>query len=190
MSSAPCWGSVSSAISPYHSIEGDRGLVAYLRLTEQIQPARSQLTEVVAQRKALEQRVGLLRPNQLDPDMLDERARLLLNLARPDEIVIPDPARRRRRAERISRAPHGAIFVKSAPPISLVLKRPSAQAKWFGGSETRSRCCERLLGLRPCPRPNLINRVIIFQECAAPSMECFICLTRFQLINFFIIVFS
>jgi cell division protein FtsB len=76
----------------YHSIEGDRGLVAYLRLTEQIQLARSQLTEVVLERKALEQRVGLLRPNQLDPDMLDERARLLLNLARPDEIVIPDPA--------------------------------------------------------------------------------------------------
>jgi cell division protein FtsB len=77
----------------YHSIEGDRGLVAYLRLTEQIQLARSQLAEVAAERKALEQRVGLLRPNQLDPDMLDERARLLLNLARPDEIVIPDPSR-------------------------------------------------------------------------------------------------
>lgn len=76
----------------YHSIEGDRGLVAYLRLTEQIQLARAQLAEVSAERKALEQRVGLLRPNQLDPDMLDERARLLLNLARPDEIVIPDPS--------------------------------------------------------------------------------------------------
>lgn len=76
----------------YHSIEGDRGLVAYLRLTEQIQLARAQLTEVAAERKALEQRVGLLRPDRLDPDMLDERARLLLNLARPDEIVIPDPS--------------------------------------------------------------------------------------------------
>jgi cell division protein FtsB len=74
----------------YHSVEGDRGLVAYLRLNEQITLAKAQLAEVAAERKALEQRVSLLRPNRLDPDMLDERARLLLNLARPDEIVIPD----------------------------------------------------------------------------------------------------
>jgi cell division protein FtsB len=74
----------------YHSVEGDRGLVAYLRLNEQIVLAKAQLAEVAAERKALEQRVSLLRPNRLDPDMLDERARLLLNLARPDEIVIPD----------------------------------------------------------------------------------------------------
>src|SRR5262245_2603100 len=74
----------------YHSVEGDRGLVAYLRLNEQIVLAKAQLSEVMAERKALEQRVSLLRPNKLDPDMLDERARLLLNLARPDEIVIPD----------------------------------------------------------------------------------------------------
>lgn len=77
----------------YHSVEGDRGLVAYLRLTEQIQLAKAQLQELNVERKALETRVGLLRPNQLDPDMLDERARLLLNLARPDEIIIPDAPR-------------------------------------------------------------------------------------------------
>jgi cell division protein FtsB len=74
----------------YHSVEGDRGLVAYLRLNEQITLAKAQLAEVASERKALEQRVSLLRPNRLDPDMLDERARLLLNLARPDEVVIPD----------------------------------------------------------------------------------------------------
>lgn len=77
----------------YHSVEGDRGLVAYLRLTEQIQLAKAQLQELNVERKALETRVGLLRPNQLDPDMLDERARLLLNLARPDEIIIPEAPR-------------------------------------------------------------------------------------------------
>jgi cell division protein FtsB len=33
--------------------------------------------------------VGLLRPDHLDPDLLDERARAVLNLAAPDEIVIP-----------------------------------------------------------------------------------------------------
>jgi cell division protein FtsB len=35
--------------------------------------------------------VALLRNATLDPDMLDERARLLLNVTRADEIVIPLP---------------------------------------------------------------------------------------------------
>jgi cell division protein FtsB len=30
----------------------------------------------------------LLRPESLDPDMLEERARVLLNLAHPNDIVI------------------------------------------------------------------------------------------------------
>jgi cell division protein FtsB len=74
----------------YHSIEGDRGLTAYLRLGEQLIEARAQLDEIQAERKALERRVKLLRADNLDPDMLDERAREVLNYTRPDEIVIPE----------------------------------------------------------------------------------------------------
>lgn len=76
----------------YHSVEGDRGLFALLRLSEQIQEARAQLDELTAERKTLELRVSNLRPEHLDADMLDERARSVLNLARPDEIVILDPS--------------------------------------------------------------------------------------------------
>jgi cell division protein FtsB len=75
----------------YHSIEGDRGLVAYMLLRERIVEAQAQLDEATAERQALERRVALLRPDNLDPDLLDERARLILNLARPDEVVIFDP---------------------------------------------------------------------------------------------------
>ena len=74
----------------YHSIEGDRGLTAYVRLTERLTEARAQLEEIQAERKALERRVQLLRAVNLDPDMLDERARAILNYVRPDEIVIPE----------------------------------------------------------------------------------------------------
>ena len=74
----------------YHSIEGDRGLTAYVRLGEQLIEARAQLDEIQAERKALERRVKLLRADNLDPDMLDERAREVLNYTRPDEIVIPE----------------------------------------------------------------------------------------------------
>ena len=76
----------------YHSVEGDRGLFALLRMSEQIQEARAQLDELTAERKGLELRVSNLRPEHLDADMLDERARKILNLARPDEIVILAPA--------------------------------------------------------------------------------------------------
>ena len=39
-------------------------------------------------RKRLERDVALLRPESLDPDMLDERARAILNLAHPDDLVM------------------------------------------------------------------------------------------------------
>lgn len=72
----------------YHSIEGDRGLLAYVHLNERLSEAKAQLEEVQAERKALEHRVDLLRTDNLDPDMLDERAHAVLNYARPDEVVI------------------------------------------------------------------------------------------------------
>jgi cell division protein FtsB len=88
----PVLGFCTVGYFAYHSIEGDRGLFALIRLSEQIQEARVHLDELSAERKALERRVSNLRPDHLDPDMLDERARLILNLARPDEIIILDRA--------------------------------------------------------------------------------------------------
>lgn len=72
----------------FHAIEGDRGLFAYFRLKDQIVEAEQMQREVATIRAELEQRVSLLRPNHTDPDMLDERARQMLNLAQPDEVVI------------------------------------------------------------------------------------------------------
>ena len=46
------------------------------------------LVERQALREQKEQRVRMLSPDSLDPDLLDERARAALGLARPDEIVI------------------------------------------------------------------------------------------------------
>lgn len=72
----------------FHAVEGDRGLFAYFRLKDQLVEAEQMQREVAAIRAELEQRVSLLRPNHTDPDMLDERARQMLNLAQPDEVVI------------------------------------------------------------------------------------------------------
>jgi cell division protein FtsB len=75
----------------YHLVEGDRGLSAWLRLSQEIKVAQATLDQADAERGALDQRVNLLRPGHLDRDMLDERARASLNLVAPDERVIFAP---------------------------------------------------------------------------------------------------
>ncbi len=72
----------------YHAVEGDRGLNAWWRLSHKIELSEATLAALDSQRDSLEDRVAILRPQSLDPDMLEERARVLLNFGRPDEIVI------------------------------------------------------------------------------------------------------
>lgn len=73
----------------YHTIQGDRGLLSYLRLKQEVKKAEASLAEVRAQREELENRVHRLQPGSLDLDMLEEQARRVLNFAHPDDIVIP-----------------------------------------------------------------------------------------------------
>lgn len=71
----------------YHAVQGDRGLAAWRQLTQQIQSVEANLSEAKRTRFELEHRVSLLRSNGLDRDMLDERARIVLGLAHPDELI-------------------------------------------------------------------------------------------------------
>jgi len=71
----------------YHLVQGDRGLIAWLRLTQQINEAHMTLAQVQAERDPLAHRVSLMR-DRLDPDLLDETARSSLNLVGSDEVVI------------------------------------------------------------------------------------------------------
>ncbi len=73
----------------YHVMHGDRGVFAYIHLKQEIVRAEEALAETDATRGAWERRVALLRSASLDPDMLDERARAMLNVARPDEVIVP-----------------------------------------------------------------------------------------------------
>ena len=76
----------------YHLIVGDRGLLAWMELTQELRDARATLAALDTERETFDRRVGLLQPEHLDPDMLDERARATLNLVGPNEVVIPLPA--------------------------------------------------------------------------------------------------
>lgn len=77
----------------YHAVQGDRGFLAWLRLTQDLEQAKLAAVDIGSQRERLEERVGRLQPEHLDPDLLDERARALLNLGRRDEVVIVLPKR-------------------------------------------------------------------------------------------------
>ncbi|HZS83753.1 MAG TPA: septum formation initiator family protein [Stellaceae bacterium] len=72
----------------YHLVQGERGLLAWLRLTQELKTATAQLAALDDERSTLDHRVGLLRPQHIDRDMLDEEARATLNLAGPHDIVI------------------------------------------------------------------------------------------------------
>jgi cell division protein FtsB len=72
----------------YHVVEGDRGIRAWNRLNQEIAAAKAERAAALRKRKAWERRVNSLRRGTIDEDMLDERARVMLNYARKDEIVI------------------------------------------------------------------------------------------------------
>jgi cell division protein FtsB len=84
----PILGIMLTGYFAHHLIEGDRGLNAWLRLNREIRVATANLDAVRAQRATLDLKVSELRPDHVDPDLLDERIRATLNLVSPDEIVI------------------------------------------------------------------------------------------------------
>jgi cell division protein FtsB len=72
----------------YFAIYGKHGLVNLIRLQEEIALQQGELDRVRTERAALEHRVRLLRPESVDPDLLEEQARAKLGLTEPDEVVI------------------------------------------------------------------------------------------------------
>jgi cell division protein FtsB len=75
----------------FHAMNGELGVVGRAMIERQVAELEGELQLLVAERRELAARVSLLRPESLDPDMLDERARLYLNLVHPDELVVLKP---------------------------------------------------------------------------------------------------
>ena len=72
----------------YQAFVGDNGSIANLRLQKESRQLQLQLDQLVIQREKLEHRISLLDRASIDPDMLDERARAVLNYVHPKEIII------------------------------------------------------------------------------------------------------
>lgn len=72
----------------FHAFQGEYGLIAEARLQTRAENLAAVLEELRDQREVLEKRVTLLRPESLDPDMIDEQARMILHVAHPNEVLI------------------------------------------------------------------------------------------------------
>jgi len=71
-----------------NAYSGNRGLRAKQDLDQQIEELSAELDALKAERANWERRVSLLKSESIDPDMLDERARVLLNYADPHELTL------------------------------------------------------------------------------------------------------
>ena len=83
--------SFAAAVIGYFGLNaysGNRGLRAQQDLDEQIAQLNDELAGLRAERATWERRVLLLRAGSIDPDMLDERARTLLNYADPRDLTL------------------------------------------------------------------------------------------------------
>jgi cell division protein FtsB len=77
-----------------NAFSGNHGLKAKQDLDQQIASLSSELAQLQLERKQWERRIALLKSRGLDPDMLDERARALLDYVHPNDLtLILGPAR-------------------------------------------------------------------------------------------------
>jgi cell division protein FtsB len=71
-----------------NAFTGNRGLRAAQDIEQQKAEMKSELARLKTERRMWEHRVSLLRSDRIDPDMLDERVRAMLDYVEPNDIVM------------------------------------------------------------------------------------------------------
>ena len=71
-----------------NAFTGRHGLRAQQDLDQQLASMQKELSDLKAEHALWERRVTLLRSDGIDPDMLDERARALIGLADPRDLIL------------------------------------------------------------------------------------------------------
>ncbi len=85
----PCVFLLLAAYFCYGATQGDRGLGAWRQRSDSLSAAHAEEQAATADLQTWERRVDALRNNHLDADVLDERARAMLNLSAPGDIIVP-----------------------------------------------------------------------------------------------------
>lgn len=88
----PTFGALIVGYFLFHAVQGERGIVAWAELRQEVVEAERTLERIGRTRQRMEHRVSLLRSDNLDRDLLDERVRLITGLAAPGDLIIHDKA--------------------------------------------------------------------------------------------------
>ena len=72
-----------------YAIVGPNGILAWGDYSRQLKQRESELKMLKARKATLENRVRLVDPHRVDPDMADELVRKELGVTHPDEVIVP-----------------------------------------------------------------------------------------------------
>ena len=72
----------------WHYYYGSRNLAVLARTENKVLELRAELKKEIDTRQRLESKVALLRPEHMDPDLLDEVARRILDYGSSNEIIV------------------------------------------------------------------------------------------------------
>jgi cell division protein FtsB len=77
----------------YHAVSGAFGIESQKDMFAEIEVLKAQQARLQTELDAYRHRIALFNPNKLDPDILTERARALLGLVHPDDILVVSESR-------------------------------------------------------------------------------------------------
>jgi cell division protein FtsB len=88
---------VSGSVAAYfvwQALNGERGLKASIEYTRQIADLEKERGGLRAERAHWEHRIGLIRSDEIDRDLVDQEARRLLGRVHPHDLVVMLPGRK------------------------------------------------------------------------------------------------
>ena len=85
----PAVGFTLMAFFGAYAVLGPNGILAYGDYKRQLVKREKHYAALDQQRTVLKNRVSLLDPDHANPDMVDEMVRKELNVAHPDEVIVP-----------------------------------------------------------------------------------------------------
>ena len=85
----PAIGFTLMAFFGAYAVLGPNGILAYGDYKRQLVKREKHYAALDQKRAVLKNRVSLLDPDHANPDMVDEMVRKELNVAHPDEVIVP-----------------------------------------------------------------------------------------------------
>ena len=76
----------------YGALSGRFGIESQKQMIVDIAQLEEKSAELQDQIKSYKQRISLFSPDRLDPDIISEKAREVLSMANPDDIIVVLPA--------------------------------------------------------------------------------------------------